>query len=73
MAQLVSLDDVRADRVQKTGRSGKPYWRTSFVTPQGDDDPQAYLIENSPEMTIASHYHDVDQFQVFVRGEGTIG
>lgn len=64
---------VQAQREQKTGRSGLPYWRTSFVTPHGDDDPQAYLIENSPAMTIASHFHDVDQYQVFVKGEGAIG
>ncbi|MGE0797401.1 MAG: rubredoxin [Lautropia sp.] len=73
MAQVVGFEDVRDARVRKTGRSGKNYWRTSFVTPQGDDDPQAYLIENSPDMTIASHFHDVDQFQIFVRGEGSLG
>lgn len=73
MAKVVSFDDVLADRIQKTGRSGKPYWRTSFVTPQGDDDPQAYLIENSPDMTIASHFHDVDEFQIVLKGIGLFG
>lgn len=73
MVQVVSYDDVSVDRVQKTGRSGKPYWRTSFITPQRDEDPQVYLIENSPEMTIGAHFHEVDQFQIFVRGEGKLG
>jgi len=73
MARIVSPEEVAPDRVQKTGRSGLPYWRTSFITPQGDDDPQAYMIENSPSMTIASHFHDVDQFQIFVKGVGSIG
>lgn len=73
MAKIVSSEDVMAGRVEKTGRSGHRYWRTSFLEPGGDQDPQAYLIENSHGATIASHFHDVDQFQVFVRGAGALG
>jgi hypothetical protein len=35
--------------------------------------PQAYIAELAPGSRIPSHFHDVDQFQVFVRGTGRIG
>jgi len=35
--------------------------------------PVAYLVEQPPESTIAGHYHQIDQFQVFVSGDGTFG
>lgn len=73
MAILVSSEDVMTGRVEKTGRSGLPYWRTSFMEPGGDQDPQVYLVENSPGATISSHFHDVDEFQVFVKGDGELG
>jgi hypothetical protein len=36
--------------------------------------PQAYLVEHlDPQARIYPHFHDVDQFQVFVRGKGRVG
>jgi hypothetical protein len=36
--------------------------------------PQAYLVEHlDPESKIYPHFHDVDQFQVFVAGTGKLG
>ena len=35
--------------------------------------PVAYLVEQPPGTTLAGHYHQVDQFQVFVAGEGAFG
>jgi len=35
--------------------------------------PMAYLVEQAPEAVVAPHFHEVDQFQLFVGGAGRIG
>jgi len=35
--------------------------------------PQAYLVEQPPNSTVVPHFHETDQFQVFVQGEATFG
>ena len=35
--------------------------------------PQAFLVEQSPNWTLPTHFHQEHQFQVFVAGGGTIG
>jgi len=35
--------------------------------------PQAYLVEQPANATVVAHFHDSDQFQVFVEGEATFG
>lgn len=35
--------------------------------------PQAYLIEQPANTTVAPHFHDTNQFQVFVHGGGAFG
>jgi len=35
--------------------------------------PQAYLVEQPANATVVPHFHDTDQFQVFVRGEALFG
>ena len=35
--------------------------------------PQAYLVEQPPGATVPPHFHDTDQFQVFVGGEASFG
>lgn len=35
--------------------------------------PMAYLVEQSPGHTVDAHYHEVEQFQLFVGGGGHIG
>ena len=38
------------------------------------DGPQAFLVDlPEPGATVEPHFHDVDQFQVIVRGEGRFG
>jgi len=39
--------------------------------PEPSDGPQAFMVEIEGE--ILPHFHRVDQFQIFVRGSGTIG
>ncbi len=35
--------------------------------------PMAYLVEQSPSSTVEPHFHQVDQFQIFIGGRGHIG
>jgi len=35
--------------------------------------PQAYLIEQAENSTVLAHFHDTNQFQVFVQGDGAFG
>lgn len=35
--------------------------------------PQAYLVEQPPGATIPAHYHDTDQYQVFINGSAVFG
>jgi len=59
-----------------------------FVTPffgalpaNGDPDPpqdalgrpQAYYVEQPPQATVPPHYHDTNQFQIFLRGGAIFG
>ena len=39
----------------------------------GASQPMAYLVEQAPGHTVHAHYHQVDQFQLFVGGSGRIG
>ena len=35
--------------------------------------PQAYLVEQPPGATVPPHFHDTDQFQVFIDGQASFG
>jgi hypothetical protein len=61
-------------RPVKSG-TGEAHWRTEFLGPhpQGSPLPQAFLIEMTPDEVILPHFHEVDQFQVFIAGTGTLG
>jgi len=59
----------------KSAGTGTAHWTTNFLgerSTQVKDEPQAMLIEMSANETIISHFHAVDQFQVFVAGSGTL-
>jgi len=56
---------------------GAERWRTDFLGIVGGGawgpDPQAFLIEMQANDRILPHFHAVDQFQVFVAGQGGLG
>jgi hypothetical protein len=77
MIQPVSSEVAKQDRkMRKATNNGYTQWRTSFIgkrVEQVEDPPQAFLLEMAPPATIPPHFHQVDQFQVFVAGSGTLG
>jgi len=69
---------LKARKVVKSRGTGEQHWRTDFLGRGGDggpirNEPQAFLVEMHANETILPHFHEVDQFQVFVAGGGAVG
>src|SRR5580765_1827385 len=81
MIEAVSSDIAKTKRQSRKARtSGFTLWSTGFIGPANDaeagrleDRPQAFLDEISPNSTISPHFHQVDQFSVFLAGDGLLG
>jgi len=74
---LAPSDKALLARTRTKGALTEAYWRTEYIGSRGNgvvrDEPQAYLVEMSPNQAVAPHFHAVDQFQVFVAGAGRFG
>ena len=66
------IDPERLDRVMLLGTpTTLPDGSTTGMVPEG---PQAHLaVQGSKTTPLPTHFHGVDQFQVFVRGGGVVG
>lgn len=68
---------LKARRIVRSTGTGEEHWRTDFIGRHGNgefkDEPQAFLIEMTPNEVIVPHFHEVDQFQIFVAGSGSLG
>ena len=75
MATVVSYDDVIDKRTQRIREDGKWTGRVDFLVspPDAADLPQAFISEQSPGRFLQTHFHDTDQFQIFIHGGGTNG
>jgi len=78
MVQAVAgASALKARRMVKSTGTGEEHWRTDFIGRRGEgvtrEEPQAFLIEMSSNEVIVPHFHEVDQFQVFVAGSGSLG
>jgi rubredoxin len=75
MPTVVAYEDVKATRTQRVVDGGKLAWRTNFIVPQNEEpgQPQAFLAECGPQRVLRTHFHQNDQFQIFVSGTGTAG
>jgi len=70
-----SLAEARAQRTQRVLPDGRAIWvsrvfPTSGATPEM---PMASLVEQLAHTVIPTHFHAVNQFQVLVEGQGTLG
>jgi len=77
MQAISSETALKGRRTIKSRGTGEEHWRTDYLGKPGDgsikDEPQAFLIEMQANETIMPHFHEVDQFQVFVSGSGSVG
>ncbi len=55
--------------------NGTGYWKSDFIKSAGNDtpSPQAFLVEQDPSQVILPHFHEQNQFQIIVKGGGTLG
>ncbi|HET6182961.1 MAG TPA: hypothetical protein VFA03_05140 [Acetobacteraceae bacterium] len=84
MPVAVSAEAVRTTRTRAES-NGVPFWHTTIIganryrppaePPPGPGAlyPMAFLVEQDPETTVQAHFHQADQFQVIVGGDGTLG
>ena len=63
--------------MMKSPGNGAERWRTDFLGIHGGStvspEPQAFLVEMQSNDEILPHFHEVDQFQIFVAGAGGMG
>ncbi|MCE2945657.1 MAG: hypothetical protein ACK515_20720 [bacterium] len=73
----VGTQAMQGRRLVKSSGSEEVHWRTDFLGQPSSGEikctPQAFLIEMTPGEVILPHFHEVDQFQVFVAGGGGVG
>jgi hypothetical protein len=86
MTLIANAETARSNRRRATAGDGMGFWHTLYLgttrynMAAGDADPDlhalfpmAFLVEQDPGEMANAHYHQADQFQVVVAGEGTLG
>jgi hypothetical protein len=85
MPITVTASEALANRTENTFRQAlaRPFYRRLYMgsapTRGGKvdesklDQPQAYLVEQPENSTVSAHFHDTNQFQIFVHGGGYFG
>lgn len=72
-----SAEALPGRMLTKSPGNGAERWRTDFLGIHGTGkvgaEPQAFLVEMQSNDEIQPHFHEVDQFQVFVAGSGGMG
>ena len=80
MLQFGTLASAQENRRHLRLATGTGYWRSDLIKPGPESDtatqawhPQAFLVEQDPDSEILPHYHEEDEFQVVVEGDGSFG
>ena len=70
-----SLAAARAQRTQRVLPDGRAIWVSRLFPASGatPETPTASFVEQLAHTIIPSHFHGVNQFQVLVEGQGTLG
>ncbi len=75
MVLVQTLMAARAQRILHVLPNRQEVWVAPVFPASAErpERPMAALVEQPPHTTIPSHFHAVNQFQVVVEGEGTLG
>ena len=86
MTLIATAETAQGNRRRATAGDGMGFWHTLYLgttrynMAAGDADPDpravfpmAFLVEQDAGEVANAHYHQADQFQVVVAGEGTLG
>jgi hypothetical protein len=70
-----TLEKAREGRKHHVLPNGTGYWRNGLITSpaEGALAPQAFLVEQDPQTVIEPHFHQENEFQVVVEGNGFLG
>jgi hypothetical protein len=78
-----TLESAQANRRHLRLANGTGYWRSDLIADSADGGdhrrqagpwmPQAFLVEQDPDSVILPHFHEENEFQVFIEGDGAIG
>lgn len=64
-------------RIVRSHGNGTGHGCTDFIGRhahgESSDGPEAFLVDMSPGEVILPHFHEVDQYQVFLKGDGRFG
>jgi hypothetical protein len=74
MTLIATAQETLSARKHHVLAIGTAYYRTAYIG-GGDakDGPTCFLVEQAANSIVEPHFHQADQFQVFVAGEGTLG
>lgn len=77
MPIVVSYDEIPPDKIRRSpggpdrpAATNYPFFRATPETPEA---PTAFLAQYDPGDNSCTHFHQVDQFQILVKGKGTLG
>jgi len=77
MILSVSAAEVAKRRARIQGAIAGPSWRTNYLGTFGvtstDGPPLAFRVDMGADTVTKPHFHEVDQFQVFLDGCGRLG
>ncbi len=86
MTLVATAEVARPNRRRATAGDGMGFWHTLYLgttrynMAAGEADPapdavfpMAFLVEQDPGEMANAHFHQADQFQVVIAGEGTLG
>lgn len=73
MVAVAYPGEAAAARQKLLMENGAGYFSSPYLSAQTAMEPDAKLIEQDPNTTNRAHFHQVNQFQVFVAGGGKLG
>ena len=86
MPLIATAEAARTNRKRAVAGDGMGFWHTLYIgrtrynMAPGEADPptsglfpMAFLVEQDPGDVAHAHYHQADEFQVVVAGDGTLG
>ncbi|MGQ0654353.1 MAG: hypothetical protein ACT4P4_19155 [Betaproteobacteria bacterium] len=75
MIRTGTIEKAREGRRHHVLPNGTGYWRNGLITSPGGEpvSPQAFLVEQDPNSVIEPHFHQENEFQVVVEGNGFLG
>ena len=74
MPLTATAQETLSGRKHHVLANGTGYYRTAYIGGgTAKEGPTCFLVEQAPNSIVEPHFHQADQFQVFVAGEGLLG